>query len=145
MDDLAVFCCHNPDCALYGRRGAGNLSVCDRYGKQYHIRLLYCNVCKARFSERKGTLLFDCRLPDDKASAVFAHLDDGYGIRQTDRLVGVHRDTVVRLARAVGGHAHDAHNEIVAFSPSDPRGPARREVVVRRQEGKEPRPRRPGR
>jgi transposase-like protein len=120
MDDLARFCCHNPDCALYGRRGAGNLSVCDRYGKQNHIRLLYCNACKARFSERKGTPLFDCRLPDEKARAVFAHLDDGCGIRQTERLVGVHRDTIVRLARAVGGHAHDAHDELVAFSPSDP-------------------------
>jgi hypothetical protein len=38
---------------------------------------------------------------------------------------------VVRLARAAGAHAHDAHDELVAFSPSDPRGPARREVVLR--------------
>ena len=145
MDDLARFCCHNPDCALYGRRGAGNLSVCDRYGKQNHIRLLYCNACKARFSERKGTPLFDCRLPDEKARAVFAHLDDGCGIRQTERLVGVHRDTIVRLARAVGGHAHDAHDELVAFSPSDPRSPARREVVLRGQETEELRSDRPSR
>jgi hypothetical protein len=40
-------------------------------------------------------------------------------------LVGVHRDTVVRLARLAGDHAHDAHDEFVAFSPSDPRGPVR--------------------
>jgi hypothetical protein len=33
----------------------------------------------------------------------------------------------------------------VAFSPRDPRGPARREVVVRRQEAGPLRPRRPGR
>jgi transposase-like protein len=131
MDDLARFCCQNPDCPLYGRRGAGNLSVCDRYGRLNHIRLLYCKACKARFSERKGTPLFDCRLPDDKAHAVLAHLDDGCGVRQTGRLVGVHRDTVTRLARAAGGHAHDAHDELVAFSPTDPRGPARREVVLR--------------
>ena len=30
MDDLARFCCQNPDCTLYGRRDAGNLSVCGR-------------------------------------------------------------------------------------------------------------------
>ena len=70
MDDLARFCCQNPDCPLYGRRDAGNLSVCDRYGKQNHIRLLYCNACKARFSERKGTPLFHCHLPEEKALAV---------------------------------------------------------------------------
>jgi hypothetical protein len=33
----------------------------------------------------------------------------------------------------------------VAFSPSDPRGPARRGLVVRRQEAEELRPGRPGR
>jgi hypothetical protein len=55
MDDLERFCCQNPECSLYGRRDAGNLSVCARYGKQDHIRLLYCKACKDRFSERKGT------------------------------------------------------------------------------------------
>ena len=132
MDDLSRFCCQNPNCPTYGQRDHGNLSVCDRYGKDHPIRLLYCKTCKARFSERKGTPLFDCRMPQDKALAVFQHLDEGCGIRQTGRLVGVHRNTVVRLARAVGDHAHDAHDELVAFSPSDPRGPARRGVVVRR-------------
>jgi hypothetical protein len=38
----------------------------------------------------------------------------------------------VRLARVAGDHAHDAHDELVAFSPSDSRGPARRGLVVRR-------------
>ena len=145
MDDLARFCCQNPDCPAYGRRGAGNLSVCDRYGKQNHIRLLYCNACKARFSERKGTPLFDCRMPDDKAKAILHHLAEGNGIRQTGRLVGVPRNTVVRLARAAGDHAHDAHDELVAFSPSDARGPGRRGLVVRRSEAEELRPHRPGR
>jgi hypothetical protein len=51
---------------------------------------------------------------------VLAHLQDGCGVRQTGRLVGVHRDTVVRFARVAGQHAHDAHEELVAFSPSDP-------------------------
>jgi LacI family transcriptional regulator len=137
MDDLARFCCQNPDCSRYGQRNAGNLSVCARYGKQNHIRLLYCNACKDRFSERKGTPLFHSHLPTDKALAVLDHLDEGCGIRPTGRLVGVHRDTVVRLARLAGQHAHDAHDELVAFSPSDPRGPVRREVVVRLQEAEE--------
>ena len=88
MDDLARFCCQNAACSLYGRRNAGNLSVCDRYGKHQQIRLLYCKACKARFSERKGTPLSHSCLPPEKAVSVFQHLVDGNGIRQTERLVG---------------------------------------------------------
>ena len=120
MDDLTRFCCQNPGCTLYGRRNAGNLSACGRYGKHNHIRLLYCNACKYRFSERKGTALFHSHLHPDKALAVLDHLAEDCGVRSTGRLVGVHRDTVVRLARMAGQHAHDAHDEHVAFSPSDP-------------------------
>lgn len=131
MDDLARFYCQNPDCTLYGRRGADNLSVCGRLGKHKQFRQLYCNACRARFSERKGTPLYRCHLPQETAVSVLEHLAEGDGIRQTGRLVGVHRDTVVRLARAAGEHAHDAHEVLVAFSPSDPRGPVRREVGIR--------------
>jgi transposase-like protein len=144
-DDLSRFCCLNPACPLHGRRDAGNLSVRDRYGKQRHIRLLHCRACDARFSERKGTPLFHSCLPPEEAVSVLQHLVEGNGVRQTERLVGVHRDTVMRLGRMAGVHARDAHDELVAFSPRDPRGPARRDVVVRRQEAEELRPGRPGR
>ena len=115
----------NPNCPLHGRRDAGNLSVRDRYGKQRHIRLLHCKACDARFSERKGTALFHSCLPPEKAVSVLQHLVEGNGVRQTERLVGVHRDTVMRLARKAGQHARGAHDVLVAFSPPDPRGPAR--------------------
>jgi LacI family transcriptional regulator len=132
--DLARFCCQNQHCKLYGTRDVGNLTVCGRYGKHNHIRLLYCKACKARFSERKGTALFRSNLAAEKATSVLQHLAEGNGTRQTGRLVGVHRDTVTRLARMAGDHARDAHDELVALSPPDLRSPTRREVVVRRQE-----------
>jgi LacI family transcriptional regulator len=131
-DDLAHFCCKNPDCLRYGARGAGNLSVCDRFGKANH-RLLYCNACKARFSEFKGTPLFNSKLPHDKVLAILEHLAEGCGVRQTARLVGVNKDTVTRLALLAGKHARATHDELVAFSPRDPRGPVRRKVGVRGQ------------
>jgi hypothetical protein len=40
-------------------------------------------------------------------------------------------NTVVRYSRLAGGHARALHDEFVAFSPPDPGGPVRREVVVR--------------
>lgn len=143
-EDLSGFCCQNERCPDYGRRAHGNLSVCMRYGK-HQRRLLYCKTCKARFSERKGTPLFDARLPEDKVVAVLAHLAEGVGVRKTGRLTGVSKDTVVRYAVRAGEHAHQLHDELVAFSPPDARGAVRREVVVRRQEGEALRPRRPRR
>ena len=87
--DLSRFCCQNPDCPDYGKRGHGNLTSPARYGR-------------------------------DRALAVLHHLAEGCGIRQTGRLVGVKKDTVVRYALQAGGHARDLHDELVAFSPSDP-------------------------
>jgi transposase-like protein len=142
--DLARFCCQNPDCPEYGRRDAGNLSVCGHFGKHDH-RLLYCNACKARFSEFKGTALFNTKLPHQTALAILEHLAEGCGVRQTARLVGVSPDTVTRLARIAGEQARLAHDELVAFSPRDPRGPTRREMGLRGQEAEELRPERPGR
>src|SRR5205823_7680666 len=121
-DDLGRFCCQNPDCPDHGQRGRGNLTVCMRYGK-HQRRLLYCKTCKARFSERKGTPLFDSRLPDDKAQAVLAHLADGCGVRQTSRLVKVGKNTVTRYALRAGGHARQLHDELVGFSPLDQESP----------------------
>ena len=119
MEDLSRFCCLHPDCPDYGKRGHGNLTVCDHYGKAQQHRLLYCRTCKARFSERKGTPLFRCCLPEDKAIDLIDHLADRNGVRATARRVGVHRDTVVRYSRLVGAHARQIHDEFVAVSPSD--------------------------
>jgi transposase-like protein len=123
-DDRARFCCQNPDCASYGRRDAGNILVIDHFAKARH-RLLYCRVCKARFSEFKGTPFFNSKLPHEKVLAVLEHLAEGCGVRQTARLVGVNKDTVTRLALLAGQHAKATHDELVAFSPRDPRSPVR--------------------
>ena len=98
MDDLSRFCCQNSQCPDYGQRAAANLTVCMRYGKHQHLRLLYCRSCHARFSERKGTPLFQARLPDDKCLSILEHIAEGCGVRKTSRLVGVNRSTVTRYA-----------------------------------------------
>jgi LacI family transcriptional regulator len=118
-DDLSAFCCQNPQCPDYGRRGQGNLTAPMRYGPHRH-RLLRCRTCKARFSERKGTPLFAGQLPPDKVAAVLGHLAEGVGVRKTARLVGVNKNTVVRYCLLAGGHAQQLHDELVALSPPDP-------------------------
>lgn len=116
MDDLSRFCCLNPDCPDHGKRDHGNLTVPARYGSN-RTRVLRCSTCTVRFSERKGTPLYDARLPADKVAAVLAHVAEGVGTRKTARPVGVHPDTVTRYIRRAGDHARDLHDELAAFSP----------------------------
>ena len=119
MQALLKFCCQNKKCPDYGKRSANNLTVCGWYGKNNHIRLLYCRTCKRRFSERKGTPLFGLRLPEEKMISLLDHISESCGVRKTSRLVGVHRDTVTRYALAAGEHAKALHGELVAFSPQN--------------------------
>jgi transposase-like protein len=119
-EDLSRFCCQNEQCSGHGQRGAGNLTVCGRYGKQKQHRLLYCRTCRCRFSERKGTPLFGSKLSQDKAVSVYQHLAERCGVRSAARLVGVNRNTVVRYGRLAGPHARQVHDEFVALPPSDP-------------------------
>jgi transposase-like protein len=122
MHALSKFCCQNKKCPDYGKRNANNLTVCGWFGKNNHIRLLYCRTCKSRFSERKGTPLFRMKLDEDKAIALLSHICESCGVRKTERLVGVNRNTVMRYSRLAGEHAKAIHDELVAFSPKDQRG-----------------------
>ena len=132
MEDLSRFCCQNERCVAYGSCGAGNLSVCDHIGRHRHIRLLYCRVCKKRFSERKGTVFYRARTDPKTVVSILQHVQEGCGMRATGRLVGVKEETVIRYAKLAGRHAESLHGRLVALSPSDPRGAAGREVGVRR-------------
>jgi len=42
MQAPSKFCCQNKKCPDYGKRGAKNLTICGWFGKNNHIRLLYC-------------------------------------------------------------------------------------------------------
>lgn len=136
MRPLDQFCCQNSRCVVYGQRGQGNLSACGWIDKKKTIRQIYCSACKARFSERKGTPLYNAKLPTDKVIALLDHVREGCGVRQTGRLVGVSKNTANRFVRLAGAHARQLHDELVAVSPSHPGGPVRRKVGLRGQKGK---------
>ena len=115
----------NSECPDHGKRGAGNLTVTSRYGPDKARRMLRCRTCKARFSERKGTPLFDSRLPPGRAESVLEPVAEGCGVRQTGRLCKVNRGTVGRLSRLAGERARDLHDELVELSPPHARDPVR--------------------
>jgi hypothetical protein len=114
------FFCHNSACPDHGKRGGGNVYFRGFSGRNKSIRMVYCRTCKRSYSERKGTALERSQLPTDKAVSVLDHLREGVGIRATSRLTGVSRDAVSRHLARAGGQAKLLHDELVAFSPSDP-------------------------
>ena len=117
MKPLDQLCCQNSACPKYGQRGRGNLSACGWIDRKKTIRQLYCSACKARFSERKGTPLYNAKLPPEKVVAILEHVREGCGVRQTARLVGVSKNTANRFVWLAGDHARNLHDELVAFSP----------------------------
>jgi transposase-like protein len=125
MHPIEHLCCQNSQCPEAGQRGHGNLTFRGYSGKTRRIRMVYCRTCKARSSERKGTVLEQSRLPDEEVRDVLNHLREGCGTRATRRPVGVDKNTVTRYAAKAGAHAQPLHQELVAFSPSHPRGPVR--------------------
>jgi hypothetical protein len=114
------FFCHNCACADHGKRGNGNVYFRGWSGRDRRIRMVYCRTCKKSYSQRKGTALERSQLPADKAVCVLDHLREGCGVRATSRLTGVSRDAVSRHLAKAGDQAKKLHDELVAFSPSDP-------------------------
>jgi hypothetical protein len=111
---------HNSACPDHGQRGQGNVYFRGWSGRGQQIRMVYCRTCKRSFSERKGTALERSQLPPETVVAVLDHVREGCGIRATRRLTGVSRDTIARCLARAGDQSPGLHDELVAFSPSDP-------------------------
>ena len=133
MDDLHKFCCQNKKCPKHGARGEGNIHIRATYGPN-NTRLLYCLICKKPFSERRGTVFFDSRLPEATVVSILEHVVEGNGMRKTGRLVKVDPATVSRYTKLAGEHAEDLHDELVAQIATT-RSPGNRGDSVRREVG----------
>jgi hypothetical protein len=112
-ENYSHLACPNPDCAAYGRRGAGNLRLHGWSGTGHRIRCLHCATCGADFSERANTPLFGLTSSDETLAAIAEHLADGCGVRATARLCKVSRNTVLRFTRRFGKHAELFHDSMV--------------------------------
>ena len=106
---LASLACVHPACEYYGQTGQGNLAIRKVYGRD-GIRYLRCRVCQTEFSERKGTALWNCKVPEAQAIAVAEHLGEGCSFKGTARLVRVDPGTVRRLCRQFGHQAQQFHD-----------------------------------
>ena len=109
---LESLTCVNDACQMYGERGKGNLSVRKVYGKD-EIRYLRCHSCGSEFSERKGTALWNTKVPEAKAVAIAEQLSEGTSYKGTARLTRCNLETVRRLAKRLGKHGAEFHDEKV--------------------------------
>lgn len=109
---IESLCCANEKCKEYGQRGKGNLIVRKVYGED-KIRYLRCNKCGIEFSERKGTALYNSKIPESKAVSIIEHLDRKNGVVATAELVKVAKDTVSRLSRVTGEVFSLLHDAVV--------------------------------
>jgi transposase-like protein len=105
---LDCFACPNAACELFNRFGAGNLSVCELMGKGKAIRRLYCNHCGQRFSERRGSLMQDAKLPVVRVVKCLTH---GCSMEATADICEVDQRTVARLLDRAGPRAEEFHRQ----------------------------------
>jgi LacI family transcriptional regulator len=108
-DSLAAFACPNEDCPQFNVFAAGNLSVCERMGKQKDIRRLYCSSCGTRFSERQGTLLEYTKLPEATVVRIIKCLGHGCSIEATADICEVDPRSVELLLDKAGPRADTFH------------------------------------
>jgi len=73
------FCRQGAECPDSGVRGKGNLSFRGWSGTGKRIRMIHCRTCGAHFPERKGTVLSQSRLPEEKAVSLLEHVREGFG------------------------------------------------------------------
>jgi len=73
----------------------------------------FCKACKVSFSIVPARPLGTMRLDLGKATLVVSLLTEGSSIRSAERVSGVHRDTICRLLRVVGGKCADLLGRLV--------------------------------
>jgi len=96
--------CPFDDCENHTHSGKGNIIFIRKYGNGATQNLFKCMKCKRTFSERRGTALFRCCLPEDKIHEVTGCLAEGNSIRGTARIVDINKNTVYSLVKRLGSH-----------------------------------------
>jgi IS1 family transposase/transposase-like protein len=74
----------------------------------------FCKTCKKSYGIIPPRPLGPMRLPLEKATLCVHLLTEGSSIRSTERVTGVHRDTICRLLRRVGEKCEGLLNRIVS-------------------------------
>jgi len=76
--------------------GSDRIYVCQVYGRR-RTRFLRCRACGYRFSERRGTPIFNLKTDEAKIAKAIRYIAEGHSIRSTARKLGMDKNTLCRI------------------------------------------------
>ncbi len=99
--------CHNcqSQCKRFGKSKAGN-------------QRFRCRQCSRTFTDSPPRPLADMRLPVDRALMCLKLIVEGNSIRSTERITGVHRDTILSLLVLAGRRCEELLGNLVTNVPA---------------------------
>jgi len=100
--------CHNPRCWVYGRSGAGAITIHSR--KEHRYR---CKRCGATFSATKGTALYRVHKPHALVVTVVTLLAWGCPVQAIVATFGLDERTVADWQRRAGDQCQRVHQCLV--------------------------------
>ena len=111
--DYSNKCCPNPECPDYQKYDQGNLVFNDWIGEDKALARLRCTTCKTRFSENKGTLFEQSRVPWEQVICLYPCLVPGTSIEATADICEVNSKSGSRIVTLAGEHHRAVHDFLV--------------------------------
>jgi len=107
------FSCPNPACSVFNHPGQGNLSHRSWTGKDKHIERLVCGVFGRGFSDRKGTLMEESKLPGETVERLLKCQRWGVCDAGTAEICGVNIKSVHRFQEVAAKRSETHHHQVV--------------------------------
>jgi hypothetical protein len=105
------FACPNQQCPYFGITGAQvHALVGDgKHGRVEHIQTFRCQACRATFSARRATPLYQLKTPSQQVAVVLSALAEGLDLSAAERVFGFRQATITRWLTRAGKHAQLFH------------------------------------
>jgi IS1 family transposase len=82
-------------------------------GHDQSHQLLLCQACEKSFCERRGTVFFGCKTPQETIYRALAALAEGVSLRATARIFGVDKDTVCAWLKKAARHSEQVSDYLM--------------------------------
>jgi transposase-like protein/IS1 family transposase len=91
---------------------------CQRFGTHRNgLRRFRCAACRKTYTESHAKLLGNMTVPMDKALLALQLLIEGTSVRSTERITGLHRDTILRVLVSAGEKCEKLMGRLIVNVP----------------------------
>jgi len=92
--------------------------ACKRFGVNRNGTLRFrCPQCRKTYSESRKSLVGRMTVPTEKVLAILNLFIEGTSVRSTERLTGVHRDTILKVLVAAGEKCEKLMGRLIVNVP----------------------------